>query len=202
VPDLTAAPPCPLIPAGMTKNKPLPYNMVTPTTKDDDHDVPISGAEVVSTGLMSAADWAFVEAKALEIFAFGQAAAASRGLILVDTKYEFGKDAVTGEIMIIDEMHTPDSSRYWIADTFEERLKAGKEPDNIDKEFLRIWFRANCDPYAPGELPAAPAELVSELSARYVKLFEMITGEVFTEFGTPVEAGIAAATVGILRNEA
>ena len=97
---------------------------------------------------------------------------------MVDTKYEFGKDP-EGNIMLIDEIHTPDSSRYWIADGYEERLADGQEPQNIDKEFLRLWFRANCDPYKDDVLPEAPAELVKELSRRYILLYQMITGEEF-----------------------
>jgi hypothetical protein len=162
----------------MKKNQPLPYVMVTPTTKDDVHDRPISGAEVVSEGWLSQADWDFTEAKALELFKFGQAEAAKRGLILVDTKYEFGKDA-GGAITLIDEIHTPDSSRYWIADGYEARLATGQEPENIDKEFLRIWFRDHCDPYADLHLPPAPAELVAELSRRYIMLYQRITGQTF-----------------------
>jgi phosphoribosylaminoimidazole-succinocarboxamide synthase len=164
------------LPDGMKKNAPLPYVMVTPTTKDDDHDRPIGPEEIVSTGLMTQEEWDTVSSKALGLFTFGQKEAASRGLILVDTKYEFGRDAVTGEIMLIDEVHTPDSSRYWIASSYESRLSSGQEPENIDKEFLRVWFRNHCDPYAPGPLPAAPAELVAELSKRYIQLFETITG--------------------------
>ncbi|HCJ94974.1 MAG TPA: phosphoribosylaminoimidazolesuccinocarboxamide synthase, partial [Sphaerochaeta sp.] len=96
----------------------------------------------------------------------------------VDTKYEFGRDC-DGTIRIIDELHTPDSSRYWIADTYAERLSRGEEPENIDKEFLRLWFRKVCDPYHDEVLPKAPEELVVELSLRYIRLYEMITGQQF-----------------------
>ncbi len=142
-------------------------------------------------GLLSAADWATVSGRALAVFRFGQAEALKRGLILVDTKYEFGRDPVTGDILLIDEVHTPDSSRYWLADTYEARFAAGAEPDNIDKEFLRLWFKANCDPYGDAPLPAAPADLVRELSSRYVRLFEMITGGAFAP-GAGAEALAAA----------
>lgn len=165
-------------PDGLKKNDRLAANVITPTTKAETHDVPIAPADIVAQGLMSQADWDAVSAAALGLFAFGQQEAAKRGLILVDTKYEFGKDA-EGNIVLIDEIHTPDSSRYWLADTYEARHAAGQEPQNIDKEFLRLWFRANCDPYADEILPAAPKELVMELSRRYVLLYEMITGERF-----------------------
>ncbi len=127
---------------------------------------------------MTQAQWDAVSSAALALFAFGQAAAASRGLLLVDTKYEFGMDA-DGNILLIDEIHTPDSSRYWVASTYEARHTAGQEPENIDKEFLRLWFAARCDPYGAAPLPAAPPELVAELSRRYVLLYETITGQRF-----------------------
>jgi phosphoribosylaminoimidazole-succinocarboxamide synthase len=117
-------------------------------------------------------------AYAHKLFEFGQKVAADRGLILVDTKYEFGKDE-DGRIIIVDEVHTPDSSRYWIRDTYEARMAAGLEPENIDKEFLRLWFKERCDPYKDAVLPEAPPELVNELSRRYIMLYELITGQDF-----------------------
>lgn len=165
-------------PDGMKKNERLKKHVLTPTTKAVDHDVPISPAEIVRQGLMSQEDWDVTSKAALALFEFGQQEALKRGLLLVDTKYEFGKDP-EGTIMLIDEIHTPDSSRYWIADGYEERLAAGQEPQNIDKEFLRLWFRSNCDPYKDEVLPEAPKELVKELSRRYILLYQMITGEEF-----------------------
>ena len=106
-----------------------------------------------------------------------------RDRILVDTKYEVGKDE-EGTIRLIDEIHTPDSSRYWISATYEDRFKAGENPDNIDKEFLRSWYKSHCDPYKDEVLPEAPADLVDELSRRYIELYELITGEDF-EFPDP-----------------
>lgn len=128
--------------AGLQKNDPLPAVICTPTTKEETHDTPISGAEIVSSSLMTASQWAFVEAKAIELFKYGQGVAALRGLLLVDTKYEFGFDAATGTIYVMDEMHTPDSSRYWLAESYAARRAAGQEPENIDKESPRaaVWF--------------------------------------------------------------
>ncbi len=166
------------LPEGLKKNQKFILPIVTPTTKDDAHDRLISPSEIISQGLMRESDWDYVNKKALELFSFGQRIAATHGLILVDTKYEFGRDA-QGQICIVDEMHTPDSSRYWLADSYEQRFKTGQEPENIDKEFLRLWFTEHCDPYHDAELPAAPAELVIELSRRYIQLYEMITGEQF-----------------------
>jgi phosphoribosylaminoimidazole-succinocarboxamide synthase len=162
-------------PDGMRKNQRLAANVITPTTKAVDHDVPISPAEIVAQGLMTQQEWDDVSAAALALFRFGQEQAAKRGLLLVDTKYEFGTDA-SGTIRLIDEIHTPDSSRYWVADTYEARHAEALEPQNIDKEFLRLWYRARCDPYKDAVLPEAPAELVCELSRRYVYLYEKITG--------------------------
>eukprot|EP00803_Ostreobium_quekettii_P000558 evm.model.scf_322.7 EVM.evm.TU.scf_322.7 scf_322:93683-95532(+) len=156
----------------------LPQNVITPTTKSATHDEPISAAGIVGQGLMSKEEWQAASMAALALFEFGQSVADEQGLILVDTKYEFGRDK-SGQVVLIDEIHTPDSSRYWLADTYEERHKAGDEPDNIDKEFLRLWFRDNCDPYNDPVLPAAPWSLVSELSRRYITLFQKITGQEF-----------------------
>src|SRR6185437_6180296 len=111
----------------------------------------------------------------MQLFQYGVETAAQHGLILVDTKYELGKD-IDGNILLIDEVHTPDSSRYWLADSYEARFAAAQEPENIDKEFLRLWFAKNCDPYKDQVLPAAPQDLIVTLSARYIQLYEMITG--------------------------
>lgn len=164
-----------VLPDGLVKNQRLQKNIITPTTKAADHDVPISPEEIVEQGLMTRDEWNEASSKALALFAYGQDVASKHGLLLVDTKYEFGK-AVDGSILLIDEVHTPDSSRYWIAGSFEERIKKGLEPENIDKEFLRLWFRDNCDPYKDEVLPDAPRELVSELAWRYIFLYETITG--------------------------
>ncbi len=163
---------------GLVKNQKLDENMLTPTTKEEHHDRPISPEDIVKEGWMSQEDWDYCSNKALELFSFGQEKAANHGMILVDTKYEMGKDS-DGNIVLIDEIHTPDSSRYWIADTYDERMKDGKEPQNIDKEFLRLWFVDNCDPYNDDELPDAPEDLVTELSSRYIYLYETITGGLF-----------------------
>ena len=167
------------LPDQLNKNEALPLPIITPTTKEEDHDRPISPKEIVEEGWMQEDHWEFAAEKAIEVFAFGQKIAAAHGLILVDTKYEMGLTE-DGDIVLIDEIHTPDSSRYWIKESYQERIKRGLEPENIDKEFLRLWFKKNCDPYHDVELPEAPKELVIELSARYIELFETITGESFS----------------------
>jgi len=166
------------LPEGLKKNEKLKKNMLTPTTKEEHHDRPISPEEIVSENWMTQEDWDYCSQKALEIFEFGQKKAEESGLVLVDTKYEMGKDE-GGNILLVDEIHTPDSSRYWIAENYEERMSNGQEPQNIDKEFLRLWFVDNCDPYNDKEIPPAPNDLVIELSSRYIYLYETITGSVF-----------------------
>lgn len=175
----------------MKKNQKLEKTILTPTTKEEEHDRPISEAEIVAEGWMNQEDFDVCAKAALAVFAKGQEIAAERGLILVDTKYEFGKDE-NGVIHLIDEVNTPDSSRYWISSTYQERIANGEEPENIDKEFLRLWFRDNCDPYKDEVIPDAPKDLVVELSRRYIKLYEIITGKEF-EFQEGAENVIAEA---------
>jgi phosphoribosylaminoimidazole-succinocarboxamide synthase len=177
------------LPDGMLKNHALPHNIITPTTKEKSHDRPITPAEIINEEWLSEAEWAFASTKALELFAFGQQLAATRGLILVDTKYEFGLTP-DNEIILIDEIHTPDSSRYWLSDSYTERLAAGLEPNMIDKEFLRLWFREHCDPYKDEVLPTPPDDLIAELASRYIQLFEKITATEFTPDLRPLESTI------------
>jgi len=166
------------LPEGMKKNQKFDSPIITPTTKSEEHDEKISAKEIVKNGLMSQEQWDFVADKTFKLFERGTEIASKNGLILVDTKYEFGYDD-KGNIFLIDEIHTPDSSRFWIKDTYETRFAKDEEPENIDKEFLRLWFKQNCDPYKDKVLPKAPKELVIELSKRYIKLYEMITGKEF-----------------------
>jgi len=171
-------------PEGMKKNEKLPKAILTPTTKDAVHDRPVSADEILQEKMMTAEEWEIASTAALRLFEFGVETAKQHGLILVDTKYEMGVDAA-GNIILVDEIHTPDSSRYWIAKSYESRFAEGKEPENIDKEFLRLWFADNCDPYHDSVLPKAPEDLVVTLSSRYIQLYEMITGQDFT---FPVES--------------
>lgn len=142
----------------------------------------MSREEIIARNLMTAADFDACASYALQLFALGQDVADQHGLILVDTKYEFGRDS-QGTICLIDEIHTPDSSRYWLSTSYEERLANDQEPENVDKEILRRWFDEHCDPYKDAKLPSAPQELVVELSRRYIQLYEMITWKKF-EFDT------------------
>lgn len=167
-----------VVPDGMKKNQRFEAPIITPTTKDVDHDEPVDIDDVPEKCGVDPKKWEVIKDAAMQIFTRGMEIAKKNGLILVDTKYEFGEDE-NGNIIIIDELHTPDSSRYWLADTYEDNIANGKEPDNIDKEFLRLWFKENCDPYKDKKLPEAPEELVVELSSRYIQLYEMITGKDF-----------------------
>lgn len=164
-----------VLPDGMRKNDKLPRAVFTPSTKEATHDVTITPAEVVTRGLLTKDMLERVEDVAQRLFARGQSMAQSRGLILVDTKYELGLDE-HGTLTLIDEIHTPDSSRWWMGDTYVDRIAAGREPDYFDKEFLRQWFIDHCDPYNDADLPAAPAELIAELAARYQRIFARLTG--------------------------
>lgn len=166
------------LPNGMVKNQKFDAPILTPTTKSDEHDASISAEEIVGQSIIDEKSWKELERIAFALFNRGTEIAKQHGLILVDTKYELGQDK-NGNIMLIDEIHTPDSSRYWLSESYKERFTNRLEPENIDKEFLRLWFRDHCDPYNDKTLPEAPEELVVELAARYIKLYEMITGTDF-----------------------
>lgn len=167
------------LPDGMRDNEKLPEAIITPTSKafDAGHDEPLTEEEILSRGLVSPERWETVSRYALALFARGQKLAAERGLILVDTKYEFGVDK-TGEVILADEIHTPDSSRYWIADSYEQAFKAGQRPRSFDKDFVRSWVTARCDPYQE-PVPPIPAELIERTSEVYIEAYETITGQVF-----------------------
>ena len=167
------------LPDGLRDNQALPQAIITPTSKafDGGHDEPLTAAEIVSQGLLTAAQWDEVSAKALALFARGQKLAAERGLILVDTKYEFGTDAA-GNILIADEIHTPDSSRYWIASGYQAAFEAGSRPPSFDKDVIRAWVAARCDPYTD-PIPEIPAEMIEATSRVYIDAYEAITGDTF-----------------------
>ena len=173
------------LPDNMRKNQKLPQPIFDPTTKEAAHDRTLSPDEMVAEGFVSNDLFARIKATALRLFARGQDIAGQRGLALVDTKYEFGTDD-QGGLVLIDEIHTPDSSRYWQLSSYAARFAAGEEPDYFDKEFLRLWFKQHSDPYADEKLPDAPADLVAELSRRYVRMYEQITSKGFEPGATPI----------------
>ncbi len=166
-------------PDGMVKNDKLAKTILTPTTKADQggHDAPITPDDIVARGLLSRTQWEEVAALSLALFARGREIAARNGLILVDTKFEFGTDA-DGRITLADEILTPDSSRYWKADSYGQRLRQGEEPESLDKEFLRLWIAARCDPYHQ-PIPAIPDDTLVEFSRKYIALYEAVTGRTF-----------------------
>ena len=167
------------LPEGLRDNEALPQAIITPTSKafDGGHDEPLTAAEIVEQGLLTRSQWDEVSAKALALFARGQALAAERGLILVDTKYEFGLDA-PGNILIADEIHTPDSSRYWLADGYQAALEGGTRPPSFDKDVIRAWVAARCDPYKD-PIPEIPAEMIARTAQVYADAYQAITGEAF-----------------------
>src|SRR5690242_5970741 len=166
-------------PDGLRENEKLPQTIITPTTKarDGEHDEPVTAAEILDRGALTRAQWEEVSTKALALLARGREIAAARGLILVDTKYEFGCDR-DGRILLADEIHTPDSSRYWFAESYRERVTAGRTPDSFDKDYLRRWVAARCDPYRD-PIPPIPPEIIAETARIYIGAFETITGEIF-----------------------
>ncbi|MCP4304194.1 MAG: phosphoribosylaminoimidazolesuccinocarboxamide synthase [bacterium] len=175
------------LPKGLSKNDSLPEPVITPTTKATGgaHDERLTSAEVVANGLVEPDLWAEVQKAALAVFARGQEVAAAAGLILVDTKYEFG--LIDGRLALIDEIHTPDSSRYWISATYQ----AG-DPQNYDKEYLRLWF-IDRGYRGDGAAPTMPDEFVASVAARYIDAYERLTGTGFVPGEQPVEDRIRKA---------
>jgi phosphoribosylaminoimidazole-succinocarboxamide synthase len=179
------------LPDGMLENQPFATPIITPTTKADlgAHDLDISREEILAQGIVSEADYAHLEAYTRALFARGQSMAREKGLLLVDTKYEFGKLS-DGTIVLIDEIHTPDSSRYFYAAGFEERLAAGEEQRQLSKEFVRQWLIANNFEGKEGQtIPEMTPEIVSAISARYCELYAQITGQTFKP--APEQSSIA-----------
>lgn len=178
------------LPEGLRKNQKLEQPVFTPSTKSGAHDRPVTPQEAIDEGIIDAQRLGEIERISLALYLRGAEITARRGYILVDTKYEFGVDE-HGVLLLIDEVHTPDSSRYWRASSFEERVAAGEEPESFDKEFLRLWFKEHCDPYHDETLPEAPAELIAEMSQKYVDLFEGVTDETFTAGEQPAHERLA-----------
>jgi phosphoribosylaminoimidazole-succinocarboxamide synthase len=182
------------LPEGMRKNQQLPAAILTPSTKagKGDHDISVSREELLAMGRIDPATFDRAAAIAAALFAEGQRHAASRGLILADTKYEMGlgKD---GTIVVIDEIHTPDSSRYWYAEDYEARLDRGEEPRSLDKEFVRRWLAGEAAWTGDGPPPVMPDEIRLEAARRYIASFELVTGTTFVPDTREPVARIAAA---------
>lgn len=173
-------------PDGLKKNQALPEPIITPTTKGGPtgHDERLTCSEVVEHGLLDAQTWETIQVAALSVFKRGQKIAQERGLILVDTKYEFGLSP-DGDIMLIDEVHTPDSSRFWKADSYLQRIQNDQEPENFDKEIVRLAY-AERGYRGDGEVPTMPEDLWATISQRYISIYEMLTGNTFTPGEYPI----------------
>ncbi len=169
------------LPDGMRENERFPEPIITPTTKaDEGHDLNISKEEIIAQGIVSAEDYAVMEEYTRKIFARGQEIAAKRGLILVDTKYEFGKR--DGQVYLIDEIHTPDSSRYFYAEGYEEKLEKGEPQKQLSKEFVRQWLINHNFMNEEGQtMPEITDEYAESVSERYIELYENITGSRFVK---------------------
>ena len=162
-----------VFPDGLVKNQKLEYPVVTPTTKDE-NDRPITPEEIVSGGFMTQEQMDYVFGKALELYNFGSEYAESKGLLLVDTKYEFGID-MNNNIILIDEVHTCDSSRYWLKDTYETKLREGVSPDKFDKDQVRDWVKTQCDPYKDS-IPTPPEGVINLVYNSYYRFYKKLTG--------------------------
>jgi phosphoribosylaminoimidazole-succinocarboxamide synthase len=179
------------LPEGLKKHQRLPEPIITPTTKapKGEHDVSGSREEILATGKVTARDFDEAAEVATRLFAAGQRVCTERGLILVDTKYEFGRDK-SGRLLVIDEIHTPDSSRFWQAETYDARFRAGQDPEPLDKDFVRRWY--NEQGYTgDGTPPALPDDVRAGAAERYIAAYEKITGEAFVPDTNPPLARIA-----------
>jgi phosphoribosylaminoimidazole-succinocarboxamide synthase len=167
------------LPDGLRHNQKLPATILTPTTKagEGGHDEPLTPDDIVARQLLTREQWENVQSVALALFARGREIAARRGLILVDTKYEFGLDE-SGAIVLADEIHTPDSSRYWLAASYARRFAADEAPDSLDKDVVRAWVTARCDPYRE-PIPPIPRDIVAEAARLYIEVCETISGAPF-----------------------
>ena len=172
------------MPEGMVENQAFPSPIITPATKaEEGHDEDISREDIIAQGIVSAEDYALLEQYTRALYQRGTEMAAAQGLILVDTKYEFGKK--DGQIYLIDEIHTPDSSRYFYADGYQERLAKGEKQKHLSKEFVREWLITNGFQGLEGQqMPEMPDAFVEQVSNRYIELYEQVTGKAFVKADT------------------
>lgn len=176
-------------PDGLRKNQKLPTPVITPTTKaESGHDARLTEKEILAKKIVSPKLWKQMKKAALAVFKKGTAVCEKAGIVLVDTKYEFGLDS-KGKLILIDEIHTPDSSRFWVKKSYLKRFKKGLEPENFDKEFLRIWY-ANQGYKGDGKPPKLTKEIIAQVSKRYIDIYEKITGKKFKFYPYPIEKRI------------
>ena len=187
------------LPEGLQENDKLPSPIITPTTKaSEGHDEDISREQIIAQGIVSESEYVQLEKYALQLFERGSKIAAEKGLILVDTKYEFGN--YNGQIMLIDEIHTPDSSRFFYADGYAQRQATGEKQKQLSKEFVREWLIANGFQGKEGQtIPTMSEEWVAEISNRYIELFEKVSGTAFNRnVSTTVEQDMEQAVIAFL----
>lgn len=184
-------------PAGLKNYQKLPEPVITPTTKAEvgEHDLPISREEIIAKGLVEEDVYTDIEKKTMDLFKFASDYCAQNNLILVDCKFEFGKTH-DGEIVVIDEIFTPDASRFWIKDSYQERFEKGEKPEILDKEFFRQWLIKEKNFMGDGPIPEIPDDIKVEFVNRYVQSFEMITGQ---DFVPVVEGNVIERIKRILR---
>ncbi len=187
-------------PDGMKKNQKLPKPVITPTTHPEAgsaiHDERLTRDEIIEQKIVDKKSYKQMEEVSLELFDFGSKWCLKHGLILVDTKYEFG--LYDGKLILIDEIHTPDSSRFWISNTYKEKFEKGLEPENFDKEFLRLWY-ANKGYRGDGIPPKMSEDLIEEVANRYIDVYEKITGEKFEVYSYPIEDRIRKNIVNYIK---
>jgi len=192
------------LPDGMVKNQPFESPLITPTTKAEDDEL-IDPKGIIEKGLATSERWEEITEKAFALFRRGQELAAERGLILVDTKYEMGIDE-EGNLTIADEVHTPDSSRYWVQESYAERFDRGEEPESLDKEFFRLWMRKQGFEYGDKSTwPEITDDVRVMLAARYIDLYERMTGETFAfpkdaDVLKRIEGNLEPFKIGVLRS--
>jgi len=182
------------LPNGLKKNDKLPEPVITPTTHGggkNGHDERLTKKEIIEKKLINKKLYKEIEKTALALFEFGSKWCEKKGLILVDTKYEFG--LINGKLILIDEIHTPDSSRFWIKKTYKNRIKKGQEPENFDKEFLRLWYAQKGFTGSEKKIPSMTEDLVVAMSKRYIQVYEKITGKKFKSYTYPIEQEIKMA---------
>ncbi|MDO8529582.1 MAG: phosphoribosylaminoimidazolesuccinocarboxamide synthase [bacterium] len=179
-----------VLPEGLKKNQKLENTVLTFTTKLEEHDRVVTPKNIVDEGLVSETMMKKIQEISLKLFERGRQIASEKGLILVDTKFEFGLDE-NENLVLIDELMTPDSARWWMSGSYEKRFNNGQEPEYFDKEFLRLWFKGKCDPYKDKVLPTLPSDMIVEMAARYVQIYERIIGEKFeVDINVPIEERI------------
>lgn len=184
-------------PDGLRKNQRLPSPVITPTTHGVGHDERLTRAEILESGIVHPDTYRQMEAVALALYERGSEIAESNGLIMPDTKYEFG--VFQDRLILMDELHTPDGSRFWLANTYEDRFDKGMEPENFDKEFIRLWYTKRIDPYKD-PVPAMPEALVVTAARCYIRVYEKLTGQGFVPYEYPIEGRIRQNILNYLAN--